>query len=83
MYWLRLKNVCNYQWRRTVLFIRTFNVIIKQCCLIAYCLKCRKYTESKNPSVVKTEKGKIAVFYQTVMFAPENNIDLLKSNKLA
>ena len=26
---------------------------------MSYCLKCRKYTESKNPSVVKIKKGRI------------------------
>ena len=27
--------------------------------IISYCLKCRKNTESKNPKVLKTKKGRI------------------------
>ena len=27
--------------------------------MLYYCLKCRKNTESKNPKVVKTKKGRI------------------------
>ena len=27
--------------------------------MLSYCLKCRKNTESKNPKVVKTKKGRI------------------------
>ena len=27
--------------------------------MLPYCLKCRKYTESKNPKVVRTKNGRI------------------------
>ena len=27
--------------------------------MLSYCLKCRKNTESKNPSIVKTKNGRI------------------------
>ena len=27
--------------------------------MLSYCLKCRKYTESKNPKIVKTKNGRI------------------------
>ena len=30
--------------------------------MLPYCLKCRKNTESKNPKVVKTYKGRIMFF---------------------
>ena len=35
-----------------------FKLYIKQC-LLSYCLKCRKNTESKNPKVVRTKNGVI------------------------
>ena len=32
-----------------------------------YCLKCRKYTESKNPEVVRTKNGRIMVLSKCVV----------------
>ena len=29
--------------------------------MLLYCLKCRKNTESKNPKVVRTKRGKIVL----------------------
>ena len=35
--------------------------------MLSYCLKCRKYTESKIPKVVKTKNGKIMVSFNCVV----------------
>ena len=29
--------------------------------MLSYCLKCRKYTESKNKKVARTKKGRIMI----------------------
>ena len=35
--------------------------------MLSYCLKCRKNTESKNPKVVKTKKGRIMLLSKCAM----------------
>ena len=45
--------------KKTRLFIRKFDLIIKEYCLIAGSVK--KNTESRNAKVVKTKSGRIIV----------------------
>ena len=49
---------------------------IKQSC----CLKCRKNTDSINPRVSKTKKGKTMI-YQKVQYLVVKNQDLLKNKR--
>ena len=35
--------------------------------MLSYCLKCRKSTESKNPKIVRTEKGRIMLLSNCVV----------------
>ena len=46
----------------------------------SYCLKCRKNTDSINPRVSKTKKGKTMI-YQKVQYLVVKNQDLLKNKR--
>ena len=46
-----------------------------------YCLKCRKNTESKNPKVAKTKKGRIMFLSKRAVCIVKNR-NSLKSKKL-
>ena len=46
-----------------------------------YCLKCRKNTESKNPKVAKTKKGRIMLLSKRAVCIVKNR-NSLKSKKL-
>ena len=36
--------------------------------MLSYCLKCRKNTESKNPKVTRTKKGRIVLLLKFLYF---------------
>ena len=36
--------------------------------MLSYCLKCRKNTESKNPKVVRTKKGRIMLLSKCAVY---------------
>ena len=48
--------------------------------MLSYCLKCKKNSESINPKVSKTNKGK-TIICQRVLYVATKNQNLLKSNK--
>ena len=49
--------------------------------MLPYCLKCRKYTENKNPKFERTKNGRIMALSKCVVCDSKSQ-NLLKSNKL-
>ena len=50
--------------------------------MLSYCLKCKKNTESINPSIkFQTQPMVKQCYYQNVLYADVKNQNLLKSNK--
>ena len=41
--------------------------------MLSYCLKCRKKTESKNPRVPKTNKGKLMLISKCILRLSDSN----------
>ena len=51
--------------------------------MLSYCLKCRKNTESKNPKVLSTKKGRIMLLSKCkVKYIIVKNRNLSMSKKL-
>ena len=49
--------------------------------MLSYCLNCKKNTETKNPEVVKTIKGKAMVLLKCTVFDSKKIQDLSKRKK--
>ena len=50
--------------------------------ILSYFLKCRKYTESKNPKVMRTKNGRIMFLLNCVMCNSKKYQNFLKNKKL-